>query len=471
MTGLFRSRLRRRSALVGTAVLLATAATTAVIANAPLAHAAADSAYVMGYFKESNTGAGNVNAVHLAVSKDALEWTPLNNNNAILTPTLGTRGIRDPFIFRLNNGSWVVMATDICNGCTFQTPNQNMHIWTSPDLVNWSGDRLLRLNTHNSFTWAPGVHWDPKRNQYGITFSTIPGGRTRPVIMVTYTSDFVTTSPPVVFFDGGNTGVIDSHVVTNVNGMNYLYFRDDATKSIAGARSATLEPGSFVRYTSGIKVSDCIEAPTLVKSLTSANWWLWGDNYCPNGRLYAWQGTPATPSWTRVNDNTYTAPLNSKHNTVATIESTTYNALLSRYGGTTQWNRLKSWNFPDRYVRHAANVGRIDAMPFDPYQDSQWKVVPGLADGAGVSFESVNFPGRFLRHAAFNVVLAQNNNTAVFRADATFYRVAGLANASWSSFRSYNFPTRYIRHAGDVLYVQEIAGAAAQADATFRVGY
>ena len=470
MTGFLRPCLRRSSALVGAIGLLATTAIAAVLLYAPPAHAA-DSAYVMGYFKESNSGAGNVNAVHLAVSTNAVEWTPLNNNNPILTATTGTRGIRDPFVYRLNNGSWVVLATDLCNGCSFAAVNQNLHIWTSPDLVNWSGDRLLRVNTHNSFSWAPGVHWDAGRNQYGITFSTIPSGRTRPVIMVTYTSDFVSTSAPVVFFDGGNTGVIDSHVVTNVGGMNYLYFRDDASKSIAGARSSSLAPGSFVRYTSGIKVSDCIEAPTLVKSLTSSNWWLWGDNYCPNGRLYAWQGGPTTANWTRVDDNAYTAPLNSKHNTIATIDSSTYNALLSRYGGTTQWNRLKSWNFPDRYVRHADNVARIDAIPFDPYQDSQWKLVPGLADSAGVSFESINFPGRYLRHANSDVLLAQNDNTAAFRADATFYRVAGLANSGWSSFRSYNFPTRYLRHAGYVLYLQEISGATAQADATFRVGY
>lgn len=461
---------RRGTALFSAVAMSFGAAATVTVAAAPAAHAA-DSAYVMAYFKESPNGSGNSNAVHMAVSTTGLEWQPLNNNNPILTPTLGTRGIRDPFIFRLNNGSWVLMATDICNGCNFGVVNQNLHIWTSADGVNWSGDRLLRVNTHNSFTWAPAIFWDPARSQYGITFSTIPNGRTRPVIMVVYTTNFTTVSAPQVFFDGGNTGVIDAVFATNVGGTNYMYYRDDATTSIRGARSSSLNPGSFTTYTGEIQVSDCIEAPTLVRQLSNtSNWYLWGDNYCPNGRLYAWQGNLTGGGWSRLNDNAYTAPQLSKHNSIHTIESSTYNALLSRYTGQ-NWNRIKSLNFPDRYVRHSNNAGRIDAIPFDPYQDAQWRIRPGLANSAAVSIESVNFPGRFLRHVNNVVVLAANDNTATFRADATFYRVAGLGNSGWSSFRSYNFPDRYIRHSGFALRLDANTGGTFNADATFRVVY
>jgi hypothetical protein len=447
--------------------LLASLATVLVAAPAR----AADSAYLMAYFKESLNGSGNVNAVHLAVSSDALEWTPLNNNNAILTPTVGTRGIRDPFVTRLNNGTWVVMATDIPVGGNFAAPNPNLHIWTSPDLVNWSADRLLNVNwpNPNSYTWAPSIFWDAGRGQYGITFSTVPSGYNRSVIMVVYTSNFTTVTTPVVFFDAGNADVIDSHVITGINGMNYLYYKNQGTSSLVGARSSSLSPGSFTPYTGGTG-SGCIEAPTLVKSLTASTWWLWGDSYCPNSVFYAWQGDIVTGAWAPVNQQRYTAPLNAKHNSIHPISAADRTNLINRYG-TTQWNRLKSWNFPNRYVRHAGNVARIDPLPFEPYQDSQWRLVPGLADAAGVSFESVNFPGRFLRHSGFTMILAANDNTALFRADATYYRVAGLADAGFSSFRSYNFPTRYLRHVNYQLLLQEIPDATARADASFHVGY
>ena len=61
----------------------------------------------------------------------------------------------------------------------------------------------------------------------------------------------VTATAPVVFFDPG-TAVIDSHVITNINGMNYLYYRNDATTGIIGARSTSLQPGSFTRYSGAI---------------------------------------------------------------------------------------------------------------------------------------------------------------------------------------------------------------------------
>ena len=142
--------------------------------------------------------------------------------------------------------------------------------------------------------------------------------------------------------------------------------------------------------------------------------------------------------------------------------------------GTPAWNRIKSYNYPGRYIRHAGGIARIDTYPFDPYQDQMWKMVPGLADPAGVSFQSVNFPTRYLRHSYYELVLNTNDNTTVFKADATFYPVAGFADASWTSFRSYNYPTRYIRHANYVLRIDPISSSsttAAQQDATFRVGY
>src|SRR4029078_10171810 len=100
-------------------------------------------------------------------------------------------------------------------------------------------------------------------------------------------------------------------------------------------------------------------------------------------------------SWTAMNQRDYTPPLNSKHGSIAGISSTEYNALIAPWG-TPSWVRLKSSNFPDRYVRHSNFIGRIDAYPFDPYQDQLWRMVPGPADSSGVSFQSVTFPPRAL---------------------------------------------------------------------------
>jgi hypothetical protein len=100
--------------------------------------------------------------------------------------------------------------------------------------------------------------------------------------------------------------------------------------------------------------------------------------------------------------------------------------------------------------------------------------VPGLADAAGVSFQSVNVPTMYLRHSNFALVLNTNDNSTTFKADATFYPVAGFADSSWTSFRSYNYPDRYIRHSNFVLRIDPITSSSPttdKQDGTFRAGY
>lgn len=133
---------------------------------------------------------------------------------------------------------------------------------------------------------------------------------------------------------------------------------------------------------------------------------------------------------------------------------------------------LQSYNFQNMYWRQLNFDARIDAN-VNPAIDSQWKIVPGLASSATdyVSFESVAFPGYYLRHYNFDFLLAQNDGTSAFAADATFKKVSGLKDATWSSFQSYNFPTRYIRHSSYLLRLDPISTDIQKQDATFKINY
>ncbi|MEH1130235.1 glycoside hydrolase family 43 protein [Micromonospora sp. CPCC 206061] len=449
--------------------IAAVAALVVALSPAARAEAATYAGYAMAYFTESPNTTGADYGLHIAVSADGLNWTPLNQNNPLVTPTQGTQGLRDPFIVRRQDGTFTVIATDL-KGTDFTRQNEYIHVWDSPDLRTFTNYHRLRLHTMPTHSWAPEAFWDPARGQYGIIYSAVSGGRDK--IMVNYTTDFVTVTAAQVFFDPGYA-VIDGSLISH-NGVNYLYFKNSTNSTLAGARSTSLNPGSFTVYTTGITPGRGVEASHLVKSLTQDVWYMWGDTWSPNGRFFAWQTTNlASGSWTLLNDRAYTQPLNSKHLGITPITATEMSNLVTHWGNPS-WNRLKSYNFPGRYVRHASNVGRIDTYPFDPYQDQQWRIVPGLADSAGVSFQSVNSPNMYLRHSNYALVLNTNDNTSTFRADATFYRTAGFADAGWASFRSYNFPDRYIRHAGYVLRIDPITNSSSttdKQDATFRVGY
>ncbi|MDP9794379.1 roadblock/LC7 domain-containing protein [Catenuloplanes nepalensis] len=431
---------------------------------APRAALAANTAYVFAYFTETPNMSGANYGLHLAVSTDGLNWAPLNQNNPVVTPTAGTLGLRDPFVFRKQDGTFVVLATDL-NGTDFGQNNQYLHVWDSTNLTSFTGYRRVRMHTLNTHTWAPTAFWDAARGQYGIVYSANNG---TDVFMVNYTSDFRTVSANQVYFSPGFP-VLDGDVVVDGSTF-YLYYKNLTTGLLYGARSSTGAANSYTTYTGGLRQGDAMEAPLLVRNNEGNGWRLWGDSFSPvNNDFYAWsQSNVGANSWTALNQRDYTPPLNAKHGSIAGISAAEYSALVSRWG-LPNWVRLKSSNLPDRYVRHANNLGRIDAYPFDPHQDQLWRMVAGLADSSGVSFESVNYPGRFLRHLNYEIRLDANDNTATFRADATFTRVAGLADGAWSSFRSYNVPDRYLRHLNYALRIDPVTDATARADATFRV--
>ncbi|QNP74279.1 AbfB domain-containing protein [Streptomyces roseirectus] len=438
----------------------------ALMLGAGTAHAA-DSAYAMCYFTEStNLGDGTDYGLHLAVSRDGLNWTPLNQNNPLVTPTAGAGGLRDPFVMRKQDGTFVVLATDL-KGTDWNYNSQYIHVWDSADLRSFTGYRRLKLHDMTTHSWAPEAFWDAGRGQYAVIYSSVNASGHN-VIMVNHTTDFVTASAPQVFFDPGYD-VIDGDMALGVNGYHYLFYKKNQT--LVSARSTTLNPGSFTEYSTGVAHGGT-EAPTVVKSLAGSNlWWLWGDTYTPNGVFYAWQSTsPATGTWTPLDQRTYTQPVNSKHCGIVPITSAEHDNLLARWGAPA-WNRLKSYNFPARYVRHAGYAARIDEYPIEPYKDSLWTLVPGLADSSGVSFRSVNNPDRYLRHYDYALRLDVNDGTSAFAGDATFHRTAGLADASWTSFRSYNNPDRYLRHYSYALRIDPISTATERQDATFRVGY
>jgi non-reducing end alpha-L-arabinofuranosidase len=445
----------------------ATAAAAAPFLYAGPAAAQSNAAYAMAYFKESPNQTDDSYALHLAVSADGLQWTPLNQNDPVAVPTAGTGGLRDPFILRKQGGGFVVLATDL-KGRVFNLNNQYLHAWDSADLRSFTNYRRVKVHSMATHSWAPTAFWDASRGRYGVVYSAYNG--TRDVLMVNYTEDFVNMGSPQVFFDPG-FNVLDGDVLVH-DGAFHLAYKNMDNGNLYVARSATGAPNSFTTLTSGLRQGGAIEAPILVKSNSGNTFWLWGDSFVPdNAVFYVWQSSNiAGNSWSALDRRAYTAPMSSKHAGIVPITEAERAALVSRWGAP-QWNRLKSYNFPDRFVRHAANVGRIDPFPMEPPADQQWRLRPGLADAAGVSFESVNLPGRHLRHVNYEVRLEADDGSPQFAQDATFHRTAGLADGAWASFRSHNFPDRHLRHSGYVLRIDPIGTATDRADATFQVTY
>lgn len=411
MTPMLRRRTLLSWGLSSFALTAATAATGGRATAAP-SPAQAYGAYVMGYFTESPDMLGAAYALHLAVSEDGLHWTPLNQNQPVATPTEGTGGLRDPFVLRRQDGGFVVLATDLL-GTDFTQPNQYIHAWDSADLTAFTGYRRLRMHDMDTHTWAPEAFWDEGRGEYGIVYSANSGGRDG--FWVNYTTDFVTVGEPQLFFDPG-FNVLDATMHLGADGTNYLYYKSFSDGLLYGARADGLDPRAFDdgTYTDGVIQGSGIEAPIVVRANDREEWFLWGDSFSPvNGELYAWSSGDigAGGGWTPLSKAEFTQPLNAKHPTIAPLTAAEHAALLQAWGAP-EWNRLKSFNHPDRLVRHADLAARIDPYPFDPYADGQWRLVAGLAAAEGISFRSVNFPSSYLRRQADGAVaLAEDDGT------------------------------------------------------------
>lgn len=452
--------------------ILVAALGTAAAATLPAspAFAQSTSAYAMAYFKESPNQTEDSYALHLAVSDDGLNWMPLHQNDPVATPTAGMQGLRDPFIIRKQTGGFAVLATDL-RGRVFNLDNEYIHVWDSADLTSFTGYRRVHLHNMPTHSWAPTAFWDPARGQYGVVYSAYNG--TRDVLMVNYTTDFTAMGSPQVYFDPG-VNVLDGDVLTD-NGNFYLAYKNLDDGNLYVARSATGAPNSYTTVAGGMRQGNALEAPILVKSNTDDAFWLWGDSYAPdNAVFYAWQSPNIDgDSWTALDLRSFTAPVSAKHAGIIPITAAERDAMVQRWGAP-QWNRLKSYNFPDRYVRHASYRVRIDPYPMEPPADQRWRLVAGLADAAGVSFEAVGLPGRFLRHADFEARLDTDDGTSQFAQDATFHRTAGLGDGAWVSFRSHNLPDHYLRHSNHTLRIDPLgtgSSASERQDATFQITY
>ncbi|GHE29227.1 glycoside hydrolase family 43 protein [Streptomyces capitiformicae] len=446
----------------------------------PQRAAAADPGYLMVHF----TGEGaDGQSLYLAHSTDGRHWTDLNDGGIVLRSTVGTKGLRDPALVRSPDGSryWII-ATDLCIGCgstwagSTSNGSRSLVVWESTDLVTWSQPWLLNVAgaiPDGRNAWAPDAIWNPETNDYVLYWATNAtlNGVLKHRIYYARTTDFRTITTPQLWIDRpGTQNVIDPAITAMPAGVgSYRYVRASADGQV------TLE-GSNSLLGTWTSIGDLrnvglpftnVEGPTWMKFRDRNEWTIFVDQpnhgYHPvvtaNPTDVGTYRLPASGSYTMGGTK-------KRQGSILTLTAAEESRVLARWPSTPV-NRLQSYNFQDRYVRHANFDVRIDQNITGP--DAQFRLRPGLAGSGTVSFESVNFPGYFLRHSNYDFQLVRNDGTTQFAADATFRQVAGLADSSWSSFQSYNHPDRYIRHYAYALRLDPITTTTARGDATFRV--
>ena len=180
--------------------------------------------------------------IYFGISQDGLNFTALNDSKPVIESTLGTHGLRDPFIIRSHEGDkFYLIATDLTvagvtqDGVTYpgqgweenQTNgSQSIMVWESTDLVNWSKQRMCKVAADDAgCTWAPEAYWDDDTEQYVVFWASKlkTGGKQR--LYYATTRDFYTFSDAQVWFEEDGS-VIDTTVI-KVDDWYYRYTKNE----------------------------------------------------------------------------------------------------------------------------------------------------------------------------------------------------------------------------------------------------
>lgn len=313
-------------------------------------------AYAFLYFTGDNIAGEKI---YLAASKgnDALQWNELNNAQPILTSTLGTKGLRDPFIIRSPDGNtFYLLATDLSIGSgtswgdSVRNGSRYLEIWESNDLILWSGQRHVLVSPPTAGnTWAPEAYYDAAVGAYVVFWAsdlydetdTGHSGTSYQRMLISTTTDFVTFSTPDTWQDAG-TARIDSTVILE-DGVYYRFTKDEG--AVTGCTDIIQESSPVLQanLTSWTTIASCIgknagtsavEGPTSFKAnpndVNGQKYYLFVDEYTSRGYIPLETSDIADPTW-RVSSS-YSLPASPRHGTVIPITAIELAAIESHYG-------------------------------------------------------------------------------------------------------------------------------------------
>ncbi len=143
------------------------------------------------------------------------------------------------------------------------------------------------------------------------------------------------------------------------------------------------------------------------------------------------------------------------------------------------YQSFESLSNPGSYMGHNviykpgwSTYGRLvsinDGSSTADKERSSFRVVEGLYNQKGISFESISQPGYYLRESNGYLKLHPIENTASWKESVSFYVREGLGSSEGISFESVESPNKYIRLLSNNLFVvDEPESDAEEEDATF----
>ncbi len=284
--------------------------------------------FLMSYFRTE------AEALHLALSDDGMKWRALNANKPTFGSSIGSQTLRDPFVFRDQNGLFHLLST---NGWK----SDAIYHAVSDDLMAWRDETLLPVmqtvpGTRNC--WAPEAFFARESNLYWIIWSSTTPGAGEEFdahgynhrIWGTSTPDFKQFSPAQLFFDPGYN-VIDANVLPLENGYA-MAFKDERGGHTPDSKHKAIRvgraPDALGPWETGEKFVSPLftEGPTLFRA--QGEWLMIFDHFTAG-----FFGAIATSDWKTWRDISaqINVPAGPRHAGVIEIEDEIAEALQKRW--------------------------------------------------------------------------------------------------------------------------------------------
>lgn len=185
--------MKRRILAAFMAVTLATGILSAasVKENTASAEETEKDAYILSYTRENDDSvkgrSGGLNgmyqsattdSMHLAYSSDGINFEPLNNNTGVLFAKNdgdATKVIRQPYIFRMKDGTFGVIAVRANEGEDMPDKKGTVLFFKSEDLLSYEEVKVLELGGDDYVT-DPSCEYDEASDSYSIKWTGMDTG-------------------------------------------------------------------------------------------------------------------------------------------------------------------------------------------------------------------------------------------------------------------------------------------------------
>lgn len=297
-----------------------------------IAYSKPDVAYLFAYFLGN---APEQERLSYAVSLDGYNFKALNGGKAVWGSSSGTKCIRDPYIFKGEDGLYHMLATDMKSSLGWNS-NRDLISAKSTDLVHWFDEAIIPIaNQYPNMqgadrAWAPQAIYDPAKDSYMIYFAArVPNIDDRTVMYYAYSKDLKTldTAPALLFAPANGNDAIDSDIICE-NGTYYMYYKNETNKRIYLAKSENAS-GPYKEIKQVSEGSIGVEGPNIYRKLGTDEWLMMSDAY-GNG-YYVMQSTTDLENFTTVDRGQYSFDFTPRHGYVIPINADQYNALVSAY--------------------------------------------------------------------------------------------------------------------------------------------